>query len=169
MKSVWAGGVFEEDIFYDICDELGLLVWQDFLFACAAYPAHESFIQNITAEVEDNICRLRHHPSIIAWNGNNEDYLFAELFKTNYNIKDTNPENWLKSTFPARYIYEITLPDLCKKLIPDSSYHQGSPWGGESFNDPFVGDTHRWEGKQITDVVTSFCSHSKPQSLPIGP
>jgi beta-mannosidase len=62
----------------------------------------------------------------------------------------------LKSTFPARYIYEITLPDLCKRLIPDSSYHQGSPWGGETFNDPLVGDTHRWEGKQITDVVASL-------------
>ncbi|KAJ5919123.1 hypothetical protein N7466_010066 [Penicillium verhagenii] len=142
---VWAGGIFEEDIFYDICDELGLLVWQDFLFACAAYPAHESFIQNITAEVEDNVSRLRHHPSIVVWNGNNEDYLFAELFKTNYDITDKNPENWLKSTFPARYIYEITLPALCKRLIPDSSYHPGSPWGGDSFNNPLVGDTHRWE------------------------
>jgi beta-galactosidase/beta-glucuronidase len=94
----------------------------------------------------DNVTRLRHHPCIVAWNGNNEDYLFAELFKTNYDIKDTDPGNWLKSTFPSRYIYEVVLPDLCRKLIPDASYHPGSPWGGESFNDSTVGDTHRWEG-----------------------
>ncbi|KAJ5554600.1 hypothetical protein N7513_004559 [Penicillium frequentans] len=170
---VWAGGIFEEDIFYDICDELGLLVWQDFLFACAAYPAHKSFIQNITAEVEDNVSRLRHHPSIVVWNGNNEDYLFAELFKTNYDITDKDPENWLKSTFPARYIYEIILPSLCKRLIPDSNYHPGSPWGGESFNDPLVGDTHRWEvwhyllpWQKYPELKSRFISEFGMASLP---
>ena len=149
MSSVWGGGIFEDDVFYDTCDELGILVWQDFLFACASYPAHEEFVQNVSAEVKDNIFRLRHHPCLVAWNGNNEDYLFAEMFNTSYDIKDTNPENWLKSTFPARYIYEVVLADICKELMPDASYHPGSPWGGESFNDPTVGDTHRWEGKQL--------------------
>ncbi|KAJ5126489.1 hypothetical protein N7448_007268 [Penicillium atrosanguineum] len=170
---VWAGGVFEEDIFYDICDELGILVWQDFMFACAAYPVHESFIQNITAEVDDNVRRLRHHPCIVAWNGNNEDYLFAELFKTNYDPKDTNPENWLNSTFPARYIYEVVLPGLCQTLLPGSNYHPGSPWGGASFNDATVGDTHRWEvwhyllpWQKYPELKSRFISEFGMASLP---
>ncbi|KAI7968895.1 hypothetical protein EIK77_007590 [Talaromyces pinophilus] len=117
------------------------------MFACAAYPANEKFISTVSAEVEDNLRRLRHHPSIVAWNGNNEDYLFAELFNTEYDKKDSNPDNWLKSTFPGRYIYEIVLPELFQRLNPDSSYHPGSPWGGKYFNDPTVGDTHMWEGE----------------------
>lgn len=119
------------------------------MFACGTYPADEAFQITISAEVEDNLKRLRHHPSIVGWSGNNEDYLFATLFKTEYDIDDSNPENWLRSNFPARYIYEKLLPDLCAKLIPDISYHPGSPWGGESFNDPTVGDTHMWEGNKL--------------------
>ncbi|TVY39358.1 Beta-mannosidase B [Lachnellula occidentalis] len=132
MIRVWGGGVYEEEIFYDICDELGILVWNDFMFACGTYPADAAFQSTIVAEVEDNLKRLRHHPSIVAWSGNNEDYLFATLFHAEYDINDTNPENWLKSNFPARYIYEILLPELCTKLIPDTSYHpvwhQTRPW-----------------------------------------
>lgn len=146
MSRVWGGGVYEDDIFYDICDELGILVWNDFMFACGTYPADTTFQESISLEVEDNLRRLRHHPSIVAWSGNNEDYLFAELFHTNYDINDPIPENWLQTNFPARYIYEKLLPELCLKFIPDTSYHPGSPWGGKSFNDPTVGDTHMWEG-----------------------
>ncbi|TVY35987.1 Beta-mannosidase B [Lachnellula subtilissima] len=157
MIRIWGGGVYEEDIFYDICDELGILVWNDFMFACGTYPADAAFQKEIVAEVENNLKRLRHHPSIVAWSGNNEDYLFATLFKAEYDINDTNPENWLKSNFPARYIYEKVLPELCTKLIPDTSYHPGSPWGGKYFNDPTVGDTHMWEGEysfpQLWDLL----------------
>ncbi|KFY19357.1 hypothetical protein V491_04482 [Pseudogymnoascus sp. VKM F-3775] len=145
MLRVWGGAIYEDDVFYDICDELGILVWNDFMFACGTYPADEDFRSRITEEVEDNIKRLRHHPSIVAWSGNNEDYLFAELFHTTYDIKDSDPENWLKTTFPARYIYEKMLPEICKRLIPDTPYHPGSPWGGKYFNDPTIGDTHMWE------------------------
>lgn len=147
IYSVWGGAIYEDDVFYDICDELGILVWNDFMFACGTYPADEDFRGRITEEVEDNLKRLRHHPSIVAWSGNNEDYLFAELFHTNYDIKDPDPENWLKTTFPARYMYEKMLPEICKKLIPDIPYHPGSPWGGKYFNDPTIGDTHMWEGE----------------------
>ena len=123
------------------------MVWNDFMFACGTYPADVDFRKEITEEVEDNIKRLRHHPSVVAWCGNNEDYLFAELFRTSYDIKDPNPDNWLKTTFPARYMYEKMLPEICGRLIPDTPYHPGSPWGGKSFNDPTVGDTHMWEGQ----------------------
>ena len=144
---MWGGGVYEEDIFFDICDELGILVWHDFMFACGAYPAHDAFLQTVTAEVEDNLRRLRHHPSIVAWAGCNEDYMFAELFHTDYNQADGDPARWLTSNFPARYIYEKILPELCGKFIPKTSYHPGSPWGGKTANDPTVGDTHMWEGE----------------------
>ncbi|RFU33987.1 hypothetical protein B7463_g2352, partial [Scytalidium lignicola] len=145
MLRAWGGAIYEEDVFYDICDELGIMVWNDFMFACGTYPADEGFRKRITEEAEDNLKRLRHHPSIVAWCGNNEDYLFAELFHTTYDIKDSNPENWLKTTFPGRYMYEKMLPEICEKLVPDTPYHAGSPWGGKSFNDPTVGDTHMWE------------------------
>jgi beta-mannosidase len=82
----------------------------------------------------------------LAWCGNNEDYLFAELFHTSYDIKDPNPEDWLKTTFPARFMYEKMLPEICGRLAPDTPYHSGSPRGGQYFNDPTAGDTHMWEG-----------------------
>ena len=135
------------------------------MFACGTYPADESFIKNITAEVEDNLKRIRHHPSVVIWAGNNEDYLFAELFNTTYDKTDSDPENWLKSTFPARYIYEKILPDMCATLIPDTSYHPGSPWGGEYFNDPTVGDTHMWEGKLLASVRHYSFTYADPFTL----
>jgi len=120
------------------------------MLACGTFPADKAFLDTITAEADDNLSRLRHHPSIVAWSGNNEDYLFATLFKTQYDINDKDPENWLKTNFPSRYIYEKLLPELCEKLIPATSYHPGSPWGGKSFNDPTVGDTHMWEGRSFS-------------------
>ena len=73
MLRVWGGGFYESDIFYDLCDELGICVWQDFMFACATYPTfNDAFMENVSAEFSDNIRRLRHHPSIALWCGNNE-------------------------------------------------------------------------------------------------
>ena len=78
MLRVWGGGIYENDIFYDLCDELGVLVWQDFLFACGLYPALDWFQASVKAEAEAAVRRLRHHPSIALWCGNNEDYQVAE-------------------------------------------------------------------------------------------
>lgn len=146
MVRVWGGGIYEEDVFYDTCDELGLLVWQDFLFACGNYPAHEEFRNSVEREATANIKRLRHHPSIVIWAGNNEDYQYAESEKLEYNPKDKDPSNWLKSNFPARYIYEKLLAEVMRKLSPDTPYHYGSPWGGGSSSDPQHGDIHQWNG-----------------------
>ncbi len=73
MLRVWGGGIYEQSIFYDICDELGLLIWQDFMFACGAYPEHENFKKNISQEVKSVVKRLRNHPCIVIWCGNNEN------------------------------------------------------------------------------------------------
>ncbi|MBT7699981.1 MAG: hypothetical protein HN700_06780, partial [Verrucomicrobia bacterium] len=73
MLRVWGGGIYEDDVFYDICDELGICVWQDFMFACMAYPSwKEPFMKTVEAEARDNLRRLRHHPCIALWCGNNE-------------------------------------------------------------------------------------------------
>ena len=73
MLRVWGGGIYENDIFYDLCDEKGILVWQDFMFACAMYPGDEDFLQNVQQEAFDQVIRLRNHPSIALWCGNNEN------------------------------------------------------------------------------------------------
>ena len=106
MIRIWGGGIWEEDIFYELCDELGVLVWQDFMFGCGNYPAFPDILQSIKEECTANVTRLRHHPSIIIYAGNNEDYQVQESYGLTYDYEDKNPDNWLKTDFPARYIYE---------------------------------------------------------------
>ena len=81
MLRVWGGGIFEEQDFYEACDEMGVLLWQDFLFACGNYPAHKGFLDLVKREAVENIKLLRHHPSIVIWSGNNEDYQYRETEK----------------------------------------------------------------------------------------
>lgn len=109
---IWGGGIWEEDVFYEICDELGILVWQDFMFGCGNYPAYPEMRKSITAECEAQVKRLRHHPSIVIYAGNNEDYQVQEQCNLTYDYADKNPDNWLKTDFPARYIYE-KVPGVC--------------------------------------------------------
>lgn len=146
MLRIWGGGVYEHDALLDACDELGVLVWHDFQFACGSYPAYESFLKNLEVEVRQQIRRLRSHPSMIIWAGNNEDYQVQERYKLDYNYDENkDPESWLKSTFPARYIYEHFLPKLVSEEDPHMIYHPSSPWGdGKETADPTVGDIHQW-------------------------
>ena len=144
MIRVWGGGVYEEQAFYDACDEFGILVWQDFMFGCGNYPAFPEILDLIKTEAEENLRLLRHHPSIVIWAGNNEDYQYQEQQGLTYNFENKDAESWLKTDFPARYIYEKILVEACEKLIPDTPYHYGSPWGGKDTTDPTVGDLHQW-------------------------
>lgn len=144
MIRVWGGGIFEEQAFYDACDELGILVWQDFMFGCGNYPAFPEYLKLVKTEAEENVKLLRHHPSIVIWAGNNEDYQYQESEKLTYEPENKDEESWLKTDFPARYIYEKVLADVCRELIPDTFYHFGSPWGGKDTTDPTVGDLHQW-------------------------
>ncbi|KAF4949304.1 hypothetical protein FSARC_13511 [Fusarium sarcochroum] len=145
MIRVWGGGIVEDDDFYDICDREGILVWQDFLYACGNYPASPDFIANIKVEAEQQVKRVGHHASLALWCGNNEDYMCADgdrCWEVDYS-DTTGP--WDKTTFPARGIYEHTLPDIIKASGTDVPYWISSPYGGSFSNDTTVGDTHCWD------------------------
>ena len=149
MVRIWGGGIYEANVFYDACDELGVMVWQDFMFACASYPTYPEFLASVEVEARQAIGRLRSHPSVIVWCGNNEDYQLIERYGLEYNFdEDKDPDSWLKSTFPARYIYEHLLPKVVDEEAPGAVYHPGSPWGnGVSTTlavDATVGDIHQW-------------------------
>lgn len=136
----------ESDTFYSICDQEGILVWQDFLYACGTYPAPEDFIQNIKNEAEQQVKRVGHHASLVIWAGNNEDYMIAEQRGWEYDIHDEKGP-WDKTSFPAREIYERVLPEICERLAGDVPY---CPYGGSFSNDTTVGDTHCWDGQYST-------------------
>ncbi|MBQ1377294.1 MAG: glycoside hydrolase family 2 protein, partial [Lachnospiraceae bacterium] len=136
---VWGGGYYPEDWFYDICDELGLIVWEDFMFACAVYDLSEDFEENIVRELEDNIRRLRHHASLGLWCGNNEMEMFAAM---------DNWVNYPKEKSDYVKMYEYIFPKLVKKLDPQTFYWPASPSSGGSFdepNSPDRGDVHYWD------------------------
>lgn len=145
MIRVWGGGIVEDDVFFDICDREGILVWQDFLFACGNYPASPDFIANVKAEAEQHVKRVGHHPSLAVWCGNNEDYMCADEDRCwDVDWSDTTGP-WDKTTFPAREIYERTLPAVIAASGTEVPYWISSPYGGEHANDTTVGDTHCWD------------------------
>ncbi|MBR0215423.1 MAG: glycoside hydrolase family 2 protein, partial [Clostridia bacterium] len=136
---VWGGGCYPDDWFYDICDELGLLVWQDFMFACAVYDLTEEFDKNIRAEVNDNVRRLRHHPSLALWCGNNEMEDFVR--QGNWVTEKKQAADYIK-------MYEYIIPEVLKQEDPDTFYWPSSPSSGGSFdepNSPDRGDVHYWD------------------------
>ncbi len=137
---VWGGGYYPEDWFYDACDELGLVVWQDFMFACAVYDLTPEFEENIRAEFADNIKRLRHHASLGLWCGNNE----MESFVAERNEWVTKPQEVRDYLF----MYERVIPEELAKYDPQTFYWPSSPSSGGSFDDPQDpnrGDVHYWQ------------------------
>lgn len=152
MLRIWGGGAYEHDALLDACDELGVMVWHDFQFACGSYPTYDSYLNNFEVEARQQIRRLRTHSSVVIWAGNNEDYQVQERYKLEYNFENKDPESWRKSTFPARYIYEHFLPKLIEEEDPHMIYHPSSPWGdGKPTADPKVGDIHQWNRKSISE------------------
>lgn len=140
---IWGGGIYEDDAFYDACDRAGLLVWQDFCFACGQYPADEQFRESVRQEAIAAVKRLRNHPSLALLAGNNEDYQIAnEGLKHNMDMPE---DQWLQSTFPARYTYQRLLPDVVTEHAPWITYWPGSPFGGiDNNSDRWFGDVHIW-------------------------
>ena len=136
---VWGGGYYPDDFFYDICDELGLMVWQDFMFACAVYNLTEDFEENIRAEIIDNVRRLRHHASLGLWCGNNEMEMFVA--QRAWVSSDKQVSDYVK-------MYEYIFPKILKEEDPDTFYWPASPSSGGAFDDPNDenrGDVHYWE------------------------
>lgn len=144
MIRVWGGGVYEDDYFYQLCDRNGMLVWQDFMFACSTYPADDEFLANIRQEAIDNVRRLRNHACIALWCGNNE---CQDVFygwgnrKEYYEKKGVLP--LLESQFKAMYFK--TLPEVVKEYGGGTSYRPSSPFAFEDTpSDGINGDDHYW-------------------------
>ncbi|GIF77816.1 glycoside hydrolase family 2 protein [Asanoa siamensis] len=139
LLRVWGGGRYESEDFYDLADEHGLMVTQDFLFACAAYPEEEPFATEVAAEAAEQVVRLSSHPSLIWWCGNNENIWGHEDWGWKPELGD---RSW-----GAGYYHRV-LPDIVDNLDPTRPYWPGSPWSGTDDrhpNDPAHGTTHIWD------------------------
>lgn len=147
---VWGGGFYPDDYFYDACDELGLVVWQDFMFACAVYKLTEEFENNITAEFIDNIKRIRNHASLGLWCGNNEMEMFVDQ-----GVWVNHPVQ--KSDYVK--MYEYIIPKILKKYDPETFYWPASPSSGGAFdepNDENRGDVHYWDVWHGNKPITEY-------------
>ncbi len=152
MIRIWGGGIYEDDhSFYNVCDELGLMVWQDFPFACAIYPYHKEFNENVKHEIIQNIKNLRNHPSLVLWCGNNEIEQLWKLLLIGSKISDPDIIN----KFKANYIefFEENLPNLVGEYDATRDYWPSSPSNSgfrnqikfSDSNSPDKGDSHFWK------------------------
>lgn len=169
MIRVWGGGLYEPDEFYDLCDELGLVVWQDFMFTCSTYPTFDpAWMESVRAEAVDNIRALHHHASLGLWCGNNE----LEMYHTG--------DTWTDMKMPwAEYdaLFNDLLPSAVRQEHPDCDYWPGSPATLEGdrtdFNNPHSGDAHLWDvwfreatGESYLESRHRFISEFGFQGLP---
>ena len=166
LVRVWGGGVFESEDFYDICDEMGLLVWQDFLFNCACYAEEEPLRDEILAEARDAVTRLSRHPSLALWNGCNENLWGYEDWDWKEPLGDL--------TWGAGYYFDL-LPSIVAELDPTRPYLPGSPYSMSRDRhplDPAHGTTHIWDVWNTRDYrgyrnyVPRFCSEFGFQGPP---
>ena len=135
MLRIWGGGIYEQPIFYNLCDELGLLIWQDFMFACSSYPENDPFMDNIREEAREKVLELQHHPSIAIWCGNNEnEWIWYREDRGSY------------KNMPGFNIFHHELKKIVEELDPHRSYWPTSPFGLEE--DPNAmgsGNRHSWD------------------------
>jgi len=153
MLRVWGGGIYERNDFYDMCDEMGILIWQDFMFGCSLYPGDQAFLDNVRQEAIDNVTRLRQHPSIVIWVGNNE--------------MESGWFHWgWKNQYPAKLwddymkVFYGVLPEVIKSLDPTRQYWPSSP-SSNLEDDPEsqkMGDLHYW---QVWHAAAPFHEYEK--------
>ena len=144
MLRVWGGGFYEEERFYDLCDRYGILVWQDFTFACGIYPEDEAFAANVHQEAVENVRRLRHRASLALWCGNNE----MEQGWVDWKWNDPNDPAVQRLKAGYDHMFHRMLPGIVEALDPDRSYWSSSASSGVAFTDPngqLRGDTHYWD------------------------
>lgn len=146
---VWGGGYYPDDWFFDICDELGLIVWQDFMFACASYELDDAFARNFSAEIRDNVRRLRHHACLGIWCGNNE--METQTLDGAWQPSIKQKCDYIK-------IFEYIIPKILEEEDPVTFYWPSSPSSGGNYDNPWDenrGDTHYWDvwhgNKPFTD------------------
>jgi len=148
---VWGGGYYPRDYFYDLCDEMGILVWQDLMFACSVYNVEDpSLLETIIPEIHDNLKRIKHHPSLLIICGNNE----IEQMVVNWNI----PDKEIAQQYYL-FLFEDLLPKVVKEVYPDCLYWPSSPSSGGKLHDPNsdkYGDMHYWGVWHENKPITSF-------------
>ncbi|HEY3289007.1 MAG TPA: beta-mannosidase, partial [Anaerolineae bacterium] len=141
MLRVWGGGLYEPEAFYAVCDRAGILLWHDFMFACAPYPDHEPwFREEVRREAEYQTKRLRNHACMAVWSGSNEN---------NWGFD----EWWHDQTNAGAYLYNHLLPAVVHENSPDIPYWNGSPYGGVHPNSADVGDRHHWFDCMMNPVM----------------
>jgi beta-mannosidase len=175
MLRVWGGGIYEDDMFYKLCDSLGILVWQDFMFACTMYPGTEKFRKSVGEEIRQNIRRLRNFPCIAIWCGNNENE--TGWFK-----------KWMRGGIPYgqsdsakiyedhKFLFHNLITEIVKAEDPSRSYTRSSPSANDDEIKPDkigFGDTHDWnvwfgtgDYRQYAKTVSRFQSEYGYQSFP---
>jgi beta-mannosidase len=160
MIRVWGGGIYENDRLYDLCDENGILVWQDFMFACAMYPGDAAFQENVKQEAIDNIKRLRNHPSIALWCGNNE--ILSAWTRWGWKQKEEakSQEDADKIWKAYTDIFHHILPDAVSMYDPGRSYWDSSPCAGMGKTaDLANGDDHYWGVWWGKDPFKMYATH----------
>ena len=175
MIRVWGGGVYEDDRFYELCDSLGLMVWQDFMFACAMYPGDTDFLENVKQEAIDNVKRLSHHPSMALWCGNNE--VLAAWKRWGWEqtaIEEQSPEIAQKIWQHYDTLFHHILPEVVAAHHRGIDYWASSPSAAEGIPEEYThGDTHYWgvwwgkePFKNFNTKISSFMSEYGFQSFP---
>lgn len=169
MLRVWGGGIYEQDIFYELCDEYGLLVWQDFMFACSMYPGDEDFMDNVAQEAEGNIKRLRHHPCIALWCGNNEiDSAWAH-YEENGGWgwkKDYTPEQRERLWNDYETLFHRILPEAVHTWSAQTAYWPSSPLidltrdrNQHAHRSSTAGDIHYWGVWHASEPFENYHVH----------
>lgn len=141
MLRVWGGGIYENDAFYSSCDRRGILVWQDMMFACGMFPSDDHFLESVGCEVRDNVRRLRNHPSIALWCGNNENEISYYEWGWNKTLSKEHQAVYEKS---LHHLFREFIPQCILNVDDSRYYHPGSPvtgYNGIGYN---MGDAHFW-------------------------
>lgn len=151
MLRVWGGGIYEKDIFYNLCDKNGILVWQDFMFANSLYPSNIDFKLNVANEIKDNVKRLRSHPSIALWCGNNEIEVAWGNWGWQNQFGYTNTDSTVLWNSQKQLFHHL-IPDILSSLYPTANYTTTTPlsnWGTpENFNHSTMHYWGVWHGKE---------------------
>ena len=175
MIRVWGGGVYEDDRFYELCDSLGLMVWQDFMFACAMYPGDDGFLENVKKEAIDNVKRLSQHPSIALWCGNNEVLAAWKRWGWEQTAnKEQSPKVAQQIWHSYDTLFHKILPSIVRQYHKEVDYWASSPSASEGLPEEYShGDTHYWGvwwGKEpfqnFNTKISSFMSEYGFQSFP---